>query len=222
MINGSDTHDPTKFNWPSRLCFMDDDTMLVCDMPDNCVQRLTHTGELVSSVHAERPVSIATYGDMVAVSTESGTIEIHLLSSSVPMLNHRFGMRGEGPGQFDTCAIIVRFTPDGSRLLAVDRSMRRLFLRLFTVDGVFIRCTTVGSDICTGISKDVACGTGGEIIVADCDSHRICVLSPNCKSRLKAWGSEGTDPAQFEYPRAFAISGPYLYVLDSTRVQVFE
>ncbi len=65
-------------------------------------------------------------------------------------------------------------------------------------------------------------GSGGEIIVADNGNHRICVFSPVGDTLIKTWGSQGTAAGQFHHPSALAVSGSYLYVMDDTRVQVFE
>ena len=70
--------------------------------------------------------------------------------------------------------------------------------------------------------KDVSFGAGGEIIVADSGNHRICVFSPDGDTLVKTTGSYGTAAGQFECPLVLAVSGWYLYVMDNTRVQVFE
>ena len=67
----------------------------------------------------------------------------------------------------------------------------------------------------------VACS--GEIIVADVNSHRVAVFSPDGKSLVRSWGSKGTEDGEFRYPTALAVAGSRLYVMDrsSPRVQVF-
>ena len=65
-------------------------------------------------------------------------------------------------------------------------------------------------------------GAGDEVIVADVGGHRICVFSPDGDTLIKTWGSVGTAAGQFQQPKALAVAGSYLYVMDDTRVQVFE
>jgi DNA-binding beta-propeller fold protein YncE len=207
---------PAEFKYPRRLCFTYDDTILVCDMGNNRVQQLTVAGEFLSSFTVQRPVSIAVHGDTVAVGTCDGPIEIYSLATGE--LIRRFGSHGDGPGQIGGCAAGIRFTPCGLSLLVAEWENHRM--SLFTVDGVFIK--HIGAGVLAEGPMDVSFGADGEIIVADIGNSRICVFSPDGDSIIKAWGSEGTAAGQFELPKALAVSGSYLYVLDKTRVQVFE
>jgi DNA-binding beta-propeller fold protein YncE len=207
---------PAKFQYPQQLCVMDDDTILVCDQGNNCVQQLKFAGEYLSSFSVQQPISIAVHGDMVAVGTYDGPIEIHSLATGEVI--RRFGSRGDGPGQIGGFATGIRFTPGGLSLLAAEYINRRL--SLFTVDGVFIK--HIGARVLSDGLKDVSFGTGGEIIVADSTNHRICVFSPDGDTLIKTWGSYRTAVRQFDFPKALAVSGSYLYVMDKTRVQVFQ
>jgi DNA-binding beta-propeller fold protein YncE len=215
-VIGREGTGPAEFDGPYRLCFTDDDTILVCDYDNNRVQHLTVVGEYIRSFAVRLPFSIAVHGDMVAVGTADGPIEIHSLSTGE--LISRFGSRGEGPGKIGRYATGIRLTPDGTCLLVAEYRNGRL--SLFTVDGVFVKHIGAG-ELAKG-PKDVSFGAGGEIIVADSGNHRICVFSPDGDTLIRTWGSYGTAAGQFEYPRALAVSGLYLYVMDHTRVQVFE
>ena len=206
----------SEFKRPQRLCFTDDDTMLVCDRDNNRVQQLTVAGEYLSSFTVRRPISIAVHGDMVAVGTADGPIEIYSLATGE--LTRHFGSYGHGRGQIGGYATGIRFTPDGSCLLVADCSNRRL--SLFTVVGMFKK--HIGAGVFSDYDKDVSFSASGKIIVADTGKTRICVFSPDGDSIIKAWGSEGTAAGQFELPKALAVSGSYLFVMDDTRVQVFE
>ena len=181
------------------------------------MQQLIVACKYLSSFAVQMPVSIAVHGDMVAVGTYDGPIEIHSLATGE--LIRRFGSRGDGPGQIGGWATGIRFTPDGTSLLVAERDNHRL--SLFTVDGVFMTCIGTGVLSCWS-NKDVSFGAGGEIIVADYGNHRICVFSPDGDTLIKTWGSQGTEAVQFEYPEALAVSGSRLFVMDRTRVQVFE
>ena len=206
-----------EFNRPRRLCFTDDDTILVCDGGNNRVQQLTIAGEYLSSFAVQDPVSIAVHGNMVAVGTACGPLEIHSLATGE--LIRRFGSRGAGPGQIGEYATGMQFTFDGTCLLVAEYYKRRL--SLFTVNGVFVKC--VGAGVLAEMSyNDVSFGAGDEIIVADSGNNRILVFSPDGVTIIKTWGSLGTAAGQFKYPKALAVSGSYLYVMDKTRVKVFE
>ncbi len=207
---------PAEFKMPCRLCFTDDDTILVCGGFNNRVQQFTVAGEYLRSFDVQNPVSIAVHGDMVAVGTRDGPMQIHSLATGE--LIRRFGSRGDGPGQIGGWATGIRFTPDGTCLLVVEYDKRRM--SLFTVDGVFMKY--IGADVLADGWKDVAFGAGGEVIVADW--ARICVFSLDGDTLIKTWGSHGTAStgSQFDSSLVLAVSGSYLYVMDETRVQVFQ
>ena len=206
---------PAKFDYPRRLCFTDAENILVCDRANNRVQQLTVAGEYLSSFAVQDPISLAAHGDLVAIGTLDGPIEIHSLATGE--LIRCFGSDGDGPGQIGDCATGLRFTHDRTCLLVAEFDNCRM--ALFTVDGVFAK--HIGAGILDGWS-DISFGTGSEIIVADYGNHRICVFSPDGDTLIKAWGLPGDAAGQFELPTALAISGSYLYVMDGSRVQVFE
>ena len=207
---------PAEFISPRRLCFTDDDTILVCDCGNNRVQQLTVAGDYLSSVTVQSPVSVAAHGDMIAVGAYFGPIEIHSLATGEFIRS--FGSSGNGPGQIGGCTSGIRFTPDGECLVIAEYCTSRL--SLFTVNGVFMK--HIGACVLSCDWNDISFGAGGEIIVADSGNHRICVLSPDGDTCIKTWGSEGTAAGQFQYPKALAVLGSHLYVMDRTRVQVFE
>ena len=215
-VIGREGAGPAEFRSPRRLCFTDNDNILVCDFSNNRVQQLTVGGEYLSSFDILRPFAIAVHGDIVAVGTNDGPIEIRSLATGE--MFRRFGTHGDGPGRIDTFATGIRFAPDSACLLVAEYSNRRL--SLFTVDGVFKEHIVAGVFV-DGL-LDASFGVGGEIIVADEGNNRICVLSPDGDTLIKTWGSEGTAAGQFRFPTALAVSGSYLYVMDGSRVQVFE
>ena len=205
---------PAEFKYPRRLCFINDDTLFVCDLGNNRVQRLTVAGEYLSAFTVQDPYSIAVHGDMVVVGTVDGPIEIHSLASGE--LIRRFGSCGDGPDEIGGWATGIRFTPDGKCILVSEYSRPRL--SLFTAAGVCMKHIGASNG-----DKDVSCGGGGEIIiVAGSGNDRICVFSPDGDTLIKTWGSRGTAAGQFIFPGALAVSGSYLYVMDGPRVQVFE
>lgn len=71
---------------------------------------------------------------------------------------------------------------------------------------------------------DVAFARNGDLLVADQDCHRICVLSSDTGEFTTSFGACGTEAGNFMAPMAMAVSGGRLYVMDSSspRVQVFQ
>ena len=165
------------------------------------MQQLNVACEYLSSFIVQEPCSIALHGDMVAVGTYGGPIEIHSLATGE--LIRRFGSRGDCPGQIGICVTGIRFTPDGSCLLVAEHFSRRL--SLFTVDGVFMKHFGAGTGILGIRWNDVLFGACGEILVADRDNDRIFVFSPDDHILIKTWGSKGTAAGEFEFPKALAV-----------------
>ncbi len=59
------------------------------------------------------------------------------------------------------------------------------------------------------------------VVVADCSNHRLSLWRLGVGTVWKHLGSEGTEPGQFIYPRAVAMTGAgALVVTDAHRVQV--
>ncbi len=67
----------------------------------------------------------------------------------------------------------------------------------------------------------VSFAEGGEFVVADCSHHRICVFSADGKL-INAWGTQGSTAGMFVQPTSLVVTCTRIYVLDLTRVQVFE
>jgi len=208
---------PAEFNSPGGACFMPDNTVFVCDFGNNRVQRLSLAGDMINSFTVQAPESIAVHSDLIVVGNTAGWVEIH--NAFTGELIRCFGSRGDGPGQIGTVATGVCVSPDGTNLLVAEYTNPRL--SMFTVDGVFIKHIAVGI-LGNDSSNDVCFGAGGDIVVSDCEHHRIRVFASDTHSQVKMWGFHGSDAGQFTYPTALTVSGSYLYVLDDTRVQVFE
>jgi DNA-binding beta-propeller fold protein YncE len=215
-VIGKQGNRPAEFQQPVRLCFADADSLLVCDLGNNRVQQLTVAGDYLNSFTVQRPVSIATYCDMVAVGSADGHISIRSLARDE--LKCCFGTQGAAAGLIGWYASGVRFSPDGTCLLVVEYNNHRL--SLFSIDGVFMR--NIGSGVLGDGDKDVAFGADGNIVTADYKNHRICVFSPDEGTLLNTWGTQDTLFGKFNLPHALAVSGSFLYVMDNTRVQVFE
>lgn len=212
---------PAEFMEPRRICFTDEDTLLVCDYLNDRIQQLTLTGDMLSSflVTVGRPSSIAIHpdNDIVAVGNGYGSIELFSLPTGT--LIHSFGCWGAGAGDIGGVATGIRFTPDGACLLVAEYNNHRL--SLFTASGVFIKHIGVGLLGGEAIN-DVTFGAGDEIIVADHKNNCVRVFSSDGNILIKSWGSAGTTDGLFVQPWTLAVSGSLLYVVDETRVQVFE
>lgn len=149
---------PAEFGRIGRLCFTPDNLMLVCDHGNSRVQLLTLDGSMQRAFNVHRPVAIAVYGNVVAIGSSAGIIQLYSLATGD--LIRRFGSAGAGPGELGGRASGFRFTPDGARLLVAEYSNYRL--SLFTIDGVFLK--HIGAGVVNNENKDVAFGAGGEII----------------------------------------------------------
>ena len=218
VIRQDGTNTPA-FSSCYRLCFADDDSLLLCDRYNNRVQQVTLSGENLRAFPVQSPFSIAAHVEIFAVGTYGSFIEMHSFATGECI--RRFGSRGEGPGQIASWATGIRFSLDATCVLVAECGSR---MSLFTVDGVFVKSVRGGSGVLDDGFNDVSFGAGCEIIVADWANSRICVLSPDGDTLIKTWGSRGTSAGQFSYPSAVAVAGSYLYVMDATqaRVQVFE
>ena len=76
----------------------------------------------------------------------------------------------------------------------------------------------------SGGGKDLEICPNGDIVIADCERHRICVLSPDGSVLLRSWGTQGTDIGQLQLPTAVALAQDKLFVLEaySGRLHVFQ
>jgi len=61
----------------------------------------------------------------------------------------------------------------------------------------------------------------GRIYVADSGNHRVKILSPE-GTLIKILGDPNIDPGRFNGPRAVAVVGPTIFILDAARVQKFS
>lgn len=209
---------PAQFNVPCRLCIADDNTILVCDYYNNRVQQLTLTGTYLCSIHVSKPYSVAAHRDIVAIgSVTCGPIELYSLQSHD--LIRVIGSRGVSPGLIAEFVTGMCFSADGNHIFVAEASHCRV--SMFAVTGAFLRLIQEGVPSVYS-ETDVACCASGDLLVSDMANHRICVYSADGAGLQHILGSRGTAPGLFVLPKALVVSGPRLYVLDNTRVQVFE
>ena len=95
-------------------------------------------------------------------------------------------------------------------------------MSMFAVGGEFVR--HIGAGVLGDGTKDIEIDANGDVIVADYDSHRVCVFLFDGGAMSKTWGKEGTADGECKNPTALALVGERLYVLDNynDRVQVYE
>ncbi|SRR5579883_46125 len=137
-------------------------------------------------------------------------------------------LRSWGRGLF-TVPHSIRIDPNGN-IWTVDAGSSMLLK--FTPEGKKLQEIAVG-EVATGAdcafptlcgATDVTFGPGGRLFLSDgYGNARILEYTAEGK-RVKAWGSKGTGPGQFQIPHGIAFDGKLLYVADRTnaRVQRFD
>ena len=210
-----------QFRWPFRMCLAPPGNLLVCENGNDRVQELTPLGKVEPAFVRFIPVggsrTVACYRDLLAVGTTKSTVE--LLQYDSGALIRTISSMGRCPGQIGSHCDGLCFSADGACVLVSEQKCQLSAFRV--ADGEFVRY--VGSGLCGTGPSDVLATPCGDIIVSDYNNHRICVFNAD-GSLQQAWGSEGTQPGQLQFPSALALVGSKLFVLDSQsrRIQVFE
>ncbi len=94
--------------------------------------------------------SIALHGDMLAVGTGTGTIQLLSYASGAPIRS--IASKGNGPGQIDWTCDCLSFTPDGQFIVAAEYENERL--SMFRVsDGGFVK--HIGAGVVADGNKDL-------------------------------------------------------------------
>jgi DNA-binding beta-propeller fold protein YncE len=137
-------------------------------------------------------------------------------------------LRSWGQGMF-TVPHSIRVDPDGN-VWTVDAGSSRILK--FTPQGKKLQEISVG-EIATGDkcafptlcgTTDITFGPNGRLFISDgYGNARVLEYSSDGK-RVRAWGSAGTGPGQFQIPHGIACQGTTLYVADrgNSRVQRFD
>ena len=212
---GSRGADDGQLNAPCRICFTPTGNLLVCYCDNNRVQELKLDGKHVRSFAVPFPYSLALCGDVLAVGTLY-SLYVRLLSypSGAPLRD--FESTESGDGRITG----MRFTLDGRFLVVAENTNPRL--SVFTVDGEFV--CHIGAGLSKGW-KDVAIDANCDVIVAEYGNHLMCVFPFDVGVKSKTWGNKGTADEKFEFPRALALVGERLFMLNNyihNHVQVFE
>jgi hypothetical protein len=133
-------------------------------------------------------------------------------------------LRSWGKGMY-TVPHSIRVDPDGN-IWTVDAGSSMLLK--FSPEGKKLQEISVG-EIATGDkcyvptlcgTTDVAFGANGRMYISDgYGNARILEYTADGK-RVKAWGSSGTGPGQFQVPHGIARNGNTLYVADRTNARI--
>jgi hypothetical protein len=107
-------------------------------------------------------------------------------------------------------SVLLKFTPEGKKLQEID-----------------VGELATGKDCLTPVlcgTTDVAFGPNGRIFISDGYGNARVLEYTSDGKRVRAWGSKGTGPGQFQIPHGIATDGKTLYVADRTnaRVQRFD
>ena len=137
-------------------------------------------------------------------------------------------LRSWGKGMF-TVPHSVRVDPEGN-IWTVDAGSSVLLK--FTAEGKKLQEIDVG-EVAKGSdcafptlcgTTDVTFGPNGRLFISDGYGNARILEYTADGTRVKAWGSKGTGPSQFQIPHGIAFDGKVLYVADRTnaRVQRFD
>lgn len=173
---------------------------------------------------------VAATPDLIAVGLEGAWIRhrVILFDMHSGTVLRSFGVQGLARGAlYGTRGL--RFTPDGTHVLVAEAQAGRL--SLFTLSGEFVRCVGEGA---VQWPTDVEFAPNGDILVANINTHRVCVLAPDGAALLRSFHSdvEGVDAdglpcgeaRALKSPIALAMRGNTMYVLHnkSGRIQLFR
>lgn len=107
-------------------------------------------------------------------------------------------------------SVLLQFTPEGKKLRQID-----------------VGELATGKDCLTPVlcgTTDVAFGPDGRLFISDGYGNARILEYTRDGKRVRAWGSKGTGPGQFQIPHGIATDGKVLYVADRTnaRIQRFD
>jgi hypothetical protein len=184
---GSPGSGNAQFDEPYRLMFTPSNSFLVADWRNNRVQELQLDGTWVRSLTVSSPVSLALFGDILAVGTYD-TIE--LLSYSTGSVIRTIGSQGSAPGQIYYYAVSLSFTLDGQHIIMADQADR---VSMFKVsDGSFVKLIADG--VVGWYWNDVLVAPNGELYITDYSSNRVLVYDPTFTTMTRSWSTTDSGP----------------------------
>jgi DNA-binding beta-propeller fold protein YncE len=103
-------------------------------------------------------------------------------------------------------SVILKFSPEGKKLQEID------------VGEVATGAQCAFPTLCG--TTDIAFAPGGRMFISDgYGNARILEYSAEGQ-RVRAWGSSGTAPGQFQIPHGVAVNGSILFVADRTNARI--
>ena len=132
----------------------------------------------------------------------------------------KFGGSGSAPGKFNVPYSIQLDSADN--IYVADRGNNRI--QKLTHDGVPITQITSGGGKNFKAPEDVVFDpVNGDMYICDTGNERVCKFDKNHKF-IKAWGSKGSGPGQFDHPHSSAVDKDrFLYINSGNQgyIQVF-
>ena len=166
------------------------------------------------------PTDVAVGADGTIYVVDSGNHQVAVFDASGRRVTS-LGSPGSGDRQLMNPVGLA--IDSGGDIYVADKDNKRL--QVFAGDGGYRRSIDLeeGDERVTPI--DVALSAdGNELFVSANNSHRIVAYSRN-GTLLRAWGGEGAEPGQLNFPATMALDeSGRLYVVDvlNQRVQVFD
>ncbi len=217
------------FEWGGLCVAADDDSVLVADSGNDCVQELLIAdGELVRCIGVgllSKPQFVDCNDERIVVS-QSHLHRISVLSWDTDMLLAQFGSEGSGPEQLcEPCGI--RLLADYSGLVVADSMNNRLCV--FRLNGELV--STVGSreQGLTCPYDVLECNSDGSFIVAN-RGHTLVRVSGSGSTasallRVAVYGQYGEADGEFDGPSSLAALLDNMLVVrewEGGRLQLFR
>jgi DNA-binding beta-propeller fold protein YncE len=165
------------------------------------------------------PTDMAVSGEGRVYIVDSGRHRIKIYDTAGNPLGS-FATEGDGEGQLSG-PVGIDVDSKGTIYVA-DKNNNRV--QVFKADGSFQRSLPVGEAGAAAAPVDVAVDAKGKTLyVTTNDTHKVLAITSRGKF-VSAWGGQGDDPAQFNYPATLTVDAAgNVLVVDAlnARVQVF-
>jgi sugar lactone lactonase YvrE len=166
------------------------------------------------------PTDVAVNGNGLVYVVDSGRHRVKIFDAAGNP-DGALGSEGDGEGQLSG-PVGIDIDSKGTVYVA-DKNNKRL--QVFKADGSFQRSLPVDDAGSAAVPVDVAVSAKGRTLyVTTNDTHKVVALNTRGKFE-NAWGGEGEEPGQFQYPATVAVDGAdNVFVVDviNARVQVFD
>ena len=213
-----------RFSEPCKLCFTPNGNLLVADKGNNRVQEVTLDGAFVREYTVPNPrcVAVSPDGKHIAVGLTSGKYRVQILDGDWSLEVHAAKV-GEGPTEFYGMCEGLRFTADGSQLIAVSSYGGKVYV--YGVGGQFVRTYGAGH-VGLGHQVDVELTAHGEIVVANTQQKCINIISFAEDGVVRSWDGRDADGSTKPslHLTGLATAGKRLYVMNNNTgcIDVYE